>query len=81
VPPAPSTETTANCAEPANVVADMTSAANESTPAALASTPKEAPKATIAGMSGSITRIPSLYLASVMKPFRLVSGGRLPPPS
>ena len=42
------------------MVADMTSAASESTPAALASTPKEAPKATIAGISGSITRIPSL---------------------
>jgi hypothetical protein len=60
VPPAPRTETIANCAEPANVVADMTSAASESIPAALARTPKEAPNATIAGMSGSITRAPSL---------------------
>ena len=50
----------ANCAEPANVVADMTIAASESTPAAVASTPNDAPKATIAGISGSITRIPSL---------------------
>jgi hypothetical protein len=60
VPPAPSTETMANWADPANVVADMTSAASESMPAAFARTPNDAPNATIAGISGSITRIPSL---------------------
>jgi hypothetical protein len=60
VPPAPSTDTIANCAEPANVVADRTIAASESIPAAVASTPNDAPNARTAGISGAITRIPSL---------------------
>jgi hypothetical protein len=59
VPPAPSTETTANCAEPANVVADMTTAGAASMPAACASTPNDAPNATIAGISGRIALKPS----------------------
>jgi hypothetical protein len=59
VPPAPSTETTANCAEPAKVVADITTAARASTSAARASTPKDAPNATIAGIRGRIALMPS----------------------
>ena len=59
VPPAPSTETTAICAEPAKVVADMTNEATGPIPAAWANTPKEAPSASTAGSSGSITRMPS----------------------
>ena len=59
VPPAPSTDTTANCAEPANVVADMTTAASVSTPEARASTQTRTLNATIAGKSGRIARKPS----------------------
>jgi hypothetical protein len=41
---APRIEVTANCAEPANVVADMTSGAHEPIPAARATSPNDAPK-------------------------------------
>src|SRR5687768_15288771 len=59
VPPAPSTETMANWAEPAKVVSDMTIDAVAPNPAAWASTPKEAPKASTAGRSGAIARRPA----------------------
>ena len=44
VPPSPRTDTAANCADPANVVADMTIGASHPKPAARASTPNEIPK-------------------------------------
>ena len=44
VPPASSTETDANCAAPAKVVADMTTAAAAPKPVASASTPYDRPK-------------------------------------
>ena len=59
VPPAPSTETIANCAEPAKVVSDITIEASAPMPAAWASTPKEAPKASTAGSSGATARSPA----------------------
>src|SRR6266852_8903678 len=57
-PPAPSTETEATCAEPANVVADMTTAAAAPKCDARASTPNEAPSANAAGRSVAATRSP-----------------------
>jgi hypothetical protein len=39
VPPSPITDTAANCADPANVVADMTIGASRPNPAVRASTP------------------------------------------
>src|SRR5918999_2257597 len=59
VPPAPSTETSANWAEPAKVVSDMTIEAVAPNPAAWASTPKDAPKANTAGRSGATARRPA----------------------
>ena len=59
VPPAPSTETAANCAEPANVVADITIGAAQPQPAARASRPKDTPNATTATASGAAARAPS----------------------
>src|SRR5437899_9725428 len=60
-PPAPSTETEATCAEPANVVADMTTAAAAPKCDARASTPNEAPSANAAGKS----------VAAIRKPLRI----------
>src|SRR5712691_3022534 len=57
-PPAPSTETDATCAEPANVVADMTTAAAAPKCEARASTPNDAPSANAAGTSGAAMRKP-----------------------
>ena len=59
VPPASSTETEANCAAPANVVADMTTAAAAPNPVASASTPYDSPKRIGLGASGSAARMPS----------------------
>jgi hypothetical protein len=58
-PPDSSVDTTANCADPANVVADMTTAASASKPAAGARIPKEAPNAAAATAIGAIRRAPS----------------------
>jgi hypothetical protein len=58
-PPVSSVETTANCAEPANVVADMTMAASGSKPAARARMPNEAANAAAATAIGAIARAPS----------------------
>jgi hypothetical protein len=52
-------EATANCAEPAKVVADITSVASRSIPAERASTPNEMPKATTATVRGATARTPS----------------------
>jgi hypothetical protein len=59
VPPAANTDTTANWAEPANVVALMTIDATGSKPAERASTPKDAPNRNTAGESGRIARAPA----------------------
>src|SRR5439155_542617 len=48
----------ATCAEPANVVADMRTAASASRCAVRASTPNEAPSAAAAGKSGAPIRAP-----------------------
>src|SRR5207244_10503022 len=56
LPPAPPTDTAANCAEPANVVADMTIGATTPKPAERARTPKERPKPKTASASGKIAR-------------------------
>ena len=58
-PAAPRIDTAANCPEPANVVADMTVAANAFTPAACARTPNDAPNMTAASAIGAIARAPS----------------------
>src|SRR5919106_382798 len=60
-PPESSVETTANCAEPAKVVADMTTAATTSKPAAPERMPKDAPNAAAATAIGAIRRAPSRY--------------------
>ena len=52
-------DATANCADPAKVVADMTVAARASMPADPASTPNEMPKVTAATAIGAIARAPS----------------------
>ena len=49
----------ANCAEPANVVADITIAPAPPEPASTASRPNEAPKSSGASASGSAARTPS----------------------
>ena len=59
LPPAPSTETTAICAEPANVVADIAIAATEPMPADRASTPNVTPNAKTAIEIGAIKTTPS----------------------
>ena len=59
VPPAPNTDTAANCAEPANVVALMATVANGSKPAERANTPNEAPNSPTAGRSVAIARAPA----------------------
>src|SRR5215470_566545 len=57
-PPAPSSDTVATCAEPANVVIDMTIAATALKPDARARTPKLAPSTNAAGNNGAATRNP-----------------------
>src|SRR5216683_6895225 len=57
-PPAPSTETEATCADPANVVADMITAAAAPKCDARASTPNDAPSAKTAGTNGAARRTP-----------------------
>ena len=59
MPPALITETTANWAEPANVVSDITIEAAPSKPAACESTPNETPNASTAGSSGVTARRPA----------------------
>ena len=59
VPPALSTETAANWAEPANVVSDITIEATPSNPAACERTPNEAPNASTAGSRGATAREPA----------------------
>ena len=59
MPPAASTDTAANWAEPANVVALIATVAAGSKPAERASTPKEAANRVTAGASGSIARAPA----------------------
>src|SRR5215218_4458529 len=59
VPPAESTEVAANCAEPAKVVAEKTTAFAPPRPASRASTPNVTPKAATATAKGAITRAPS----------------------
>jgi len=59
VPPASSTDTAANWDAPANVVADMTTAAALPKPVASARTPYERPKRIGLGASGSAARTPS----------------------
>src|SRR5438105_3269790 len=58
-PPVPRMETVATCAEPANVVADITVAASPPTPAAWARTANDAPNANAAGVSPRIACTPS----------------------
>ena len=58
-PPAPRTETAANCADPAKVVTDITMGATLPIPAARASTPNEIPNAPTAIASGTTARTPS----------------------
>jgi hypothetical protein len=58
-PPVSRTETAANCAEPAKVVADMTTAASPSKPAVCERTAKEALKTAAAAPIGAIRRAPS----------------------
>ena len=57
-PPASRIEAEANCAEPANVVPDITTAANGGNPADRASSPKEIPKPATAMVSGNTARAP-----------------------
>jgi hypothetical protein len=52
-------EATANWAEPAKVVADITTGATRPMPAARASTPNETPKARAATPIGAAARTPS----------------------
>jgi len=51
-------ETAANCADPANVVADMTIGASQPNPALRARTPNETPKPPTAIASGRAARAP-----------------------
>ena len=53
------TEVAANCADPANVVADMTMGATEPMPAARARTPNDSPNPATAMASGIVDRTPS----------------------
>jgi len=53
------TEATANCAEPAHTVADMTIATSGSMPADLASTPNDTPKTSAATANGRAAVTPS----------------------
>ena len=58
-PPDPSTDATANCAEPANVVSDITIGATVPIPASRARMPNDAPKARTATASGAAARMPA----------------------
>ena len=58
-PPDSSTDATANCADPANVVSDITIGATTPMPASRARIPYEAPKATTAMAIGATARIPA----------------------
>ena len=58
-PPAPRIDAAANCAEPANVVADMTIASTDSIPEVRASTPNEAPNTNAATPIGATLLAPS----------------------
>ncbi len=66
VPPSPRTETDANWADPANVVADITIGASQPNPTARASTPNEIPNPTTATASGPTARAPSRKVRSAM---------------
>ena len=59
VPPSPMTDTAANCADPANVVADITIGASQPKPAARARTPNEIPNPATAIAKGPTARAPS----------------------
>jgi len=52
------TEATANWADPANEVIDMTTGASEPMPASRASTPNETPNTPTATANGTATRTP-----------------------
>ena len=58
-PPAPRIEATANWAEPAKVVTDITTGATCPMPAARARTPNDTPKARAATPIGAAARTPS----------------------
>ena len=58
-PPLDKTDTAANWAEPANVVAENTSVTTTENPAARASSPNATPKANTATASGAARRTPS----------------------
>src|SRR6185312_6455263 len=62
-PPEPSTEATANCAEPANVVSDMRIGGTMPIPASRARMPNEAPNAATASASGAAARMPATISA------------------
>jgi hypothetical protein len=57
-PPAERIEAIANCADPAKVVADITTDAVAPIPAASASTPKDIPNSTTATAKGAAARRP-----------------------
>src|SRR4029453_2046452 len=59
VPPSRSTETEANCAEPANVVPDITIGASHPNPPARAMTPNDTPNPATAIANGPTARAPS----------------------
>jgi hypothetical protein len=59
VPPSPSTEVEANCAEPEKTTNDMTIGAARSQPSDRVTTPKETPMAAVGSRNGSPARIPS----------------------
>jgi hypothetical protein len=58
-PPLSSTEATANCAEPANVVSEKTSGATTPIPASRARIPNDAPNAAAASAIGATARAPA----------------------
>src|SRR5262245_21761967 len=62
LPPSSSTDAAANCAEPANVVADITIGASEPMPTVDARMPYAMPKLTEAGATGAIRLRPSREL-------------------
>src|SRR5215471_3198709 len=62
LPPLSRTDVAANCADPANVVADMTIGATEPSPAATARMPNAIPKLAEAGTTGAMRLVPSRYL-------------------
>src|SRR3954470_6126823 len=60
-PPAATIEIAANCAEPANTIADMTIAAGAESPAWRARTPNETDSRNPAAAYGTPARIPALH--------------------